>query len=82
MNHLPLHILRILAGAPASGVIVTALRLEAGLRAGGRVGEVAFSEAVAKLKEKGWVVDGERDELTDDPVLKLTAKGRKEAARR
>lgn len=73
------HILRILAGCPAKGIAVPFLRTELGLRMGRKCGDAELSEALTDLKTRGSVADGGVS-LSDDPMVKLTTKGRGEAA--
>ncbi len=77
---LRVQILTVLRSAPA-GMIVSVLRQECGLRMRNRIGEAEWTMEVANLKDRGLIEDGERDAMTDDAILKLTAAGRKAAAK-
>lgn len=75
------HVLTILAGGPAKGMIVSVLKQECGIRTRERIGEVEWAAAVTRLKTDGLIEDGEPDTLTDDATLKLTDRGREMSAR-
>jgi hypothetical protein len=72
------HIIRILAGAPKSGVMLTSLKVELSVRMGRPAGDAEFTDEVLQLVVAGLCSSG-RDEFTRDATLALTAAGHKKA---
>lgn len=74
------HIYRILKGAPATGIIVPALRTELSVRLGRTTGEAELRDALNDMTEAGHLKT-DKDEMTGDPRVSLTTAGGKAARR-
>lgn len=72
------HIVRILAGAPKSGVMLASLKVELSVRLGRKPGDAEFLDAHSDLVLQGLCARGE-DAFSGDATLALTAAGHKQA---
>ncbi len=76
--NLRLSILSALNKAGGRAVPEYVLKLEVRLRIGRHPGEQEWDEEVVTQVERGWLERG-KDEVTDDPTLRITEAGKKAA---
>ena len=72
------HIIRILAGAPKSGVMIVSLAVELSVRMGRKPGAGEMADAVTDLVMAGLCVRA-TDDFSGDATVALTADGHKKA---